>query len=163
MRAAHAKVAAPIDITRYAPRPHCPHRNIEALRSAADGYRSPARLYVQEELDRGRGWMRSWADPARTGRSSRQREPRDQGVQNDPVCAASVGPEENIAQRIAKPVSNPALRQVVAAVMDHVAALAKASQIAKPIVCWVIVDMRGSQDHAGRAHLNGFHERGPAG
>jgi len=163
MHAVPGGSGARIDTARYATEAALSAQEYRGAQEHRRRYRSPARLDVQEELDRGRGWMRSWADPARTGRSSRQREPRDQGVQNDPVCAASVGPEENIAQRIAKPVSNPALRQVVAAVMDHVAALAKASQIAKPIVCWVIVDMRGSQDHAGRAHLNGFHERGPAG
>jgi hypothetical protein len=60
-----------------------------------------------------------------------------------PVGRASVGSEEDIPHRVAKPVGNPALRQVMAAILDHVTALAEVSQIAEPIVFRVFVEMRG--------------------
>jgi len=97
MHAVPGGSGARIDTARYATEAALSAQEYRGAQEHRRRYRSPARLDVQEELDRGRGWMRSWADPARTGRSSRRREPRDQSVQNDPVCAVSVGPEENVA------------------------------------------------------------------
>src|SRR6185312_15444857 len=71
--------------------------------------------------------------------------------------------EKDVAQCIAQPVGDPALRQMVIAVVDHVAALAEAAQIAQPVVLRVVVEMRGGQDYPRRAHLDRLDERRPAG
>ena len=49
------------------------------------------------------------------------------------------------------------------AVVDHVAALAQALEIAQPVVAGVMVEMRCRQDHAGLPDLQRFHEIGPSG
>jgi hypothetical protein len=74
----------------------------------------------------------------------------------------SVGPEKDIAERIAQPVGDPALCQMMVAVMDHMAALAEAPQIAQPVVLRVVVEMRDGQGHPRRAHLDRLDERGLA-
>ena len=51
---------------------------------------------------------------------------------------------------------------MVRAIVDHVAALAQALQIAPPVVTRVVVEVRRSQDHAGVPDLRGFDEIGPA-
>ena len=123
----------------------------------------PARVDVQQKLQRGRGPGPCRTSPAHHGRRRGRRELRDQQGQDEPVRPASVGPEKDIAQRIAQPVGDPALRQMVVPVVDHVAALAEAPQIAQPVVLRVVVEMRGGQDHPRRAHLDRLDERGPAG
>jgi hypothetical protein len=117
------------------------------------------RADVQYELDRGPGSGPHRTRSVRAPQPSGRREPRHQHAQDEPIHAASVGSEENIAQHITKPAGDPTLRQVIAAVLDHVAALAKAPQIAEPVVRRVIVEMGGGEDHARRAYLDGLHER----
>jgi hypothetical protein len=45
---------------------------------------------------------------------------------------------------------------MVRAIVDHVAALAQALQIAPPVVTRVVVEVRRSQDHAGVPDLRGL-------
>ena len=78
------------------------------------------------------------------------------------LCKNCIGAEEEIAERTAQKVSDPPLRQMVRAIVDHVAALAQALQIAPPVVTRVVVEVRRSQDHAGVPDLRGFDEIGPA-
>jgi hypothetical protein len=52
------------------------------------------------------------------------------------------GLEKDIAERIVQPAGDPALRQMVVAVLNHVTALAEAPRIAQPIVLRLVVEMR---------------------
>jgi hypothetical protein len=54
-----------------------------------------------------------------------------------------VGAEEEIAQGIASPVGDPTLPQVVGAVVQQVAALAQAAQIAQPVVARIMIEVGG--------------------
>src|SRR5271163_237112 len=52
---------------------------------------------------------------------------------------------------------------MVRAIVDQVAALAQALEIAQPIIARVMIEVRRSQDHAGLTDLRRFHEIGPSG
>ena len=73
-----------------------------------------------------------------------------------------VRPEKQIAEGAAQQISEPSLRQMVRAIVDHVAALAQALQIAPPVVTRVVVKVGRSQNDAGVPDLSGFDEIGPA-
>ena len=47
--------------------------------------------------------------------------------------------------------------------MDHVAALAQALEIARPVIARVMIEVRRGQDHAGLPDLRRFHQIGPTG
>jgi hypothetical protein len=55
---------------------------------------------------------------------------------------------------MATPVGNPALSKMIRPVMDHVAALAKALQIAQPIVGGIMIQVRSGQHNARGASGN---------
>ena len=61
-----------------------------------------------------------------------------------------IWPGEQVAQRQAQPVGDPSLGKVVWPVVQHVAALAKALEVARVIVRRVMVKMRGRQHDPGR-------------
>ena len=67
-----------------------------------------------------------------------------------PLCRRA---EEQITKRAAQQVSDPPLRHMVWPVANHVAALAKALQIAPPIIARVVIQMRCRQYDAGLSHL----------
>ena len=77
-----------------------------------------------------------------------------------------VGTEEQIAEGAAQQVGDPPLCQVVRPVVDHVASLAKAFQVARPIVGRVMVEVRcGEHDtgvRAGRPSMSGGGPAAPA-
>jgi hypothetical protein len=50
---------------------------------------------------------------------------------------------------------------MVRAIVDHVAALAEALEIAQPIIAWVVIKVRCSQDDPRFPHLRCFLEIGP--
>ena len=52
---------------------------------------------------------------------------------------------------------------MVRPIMDHMAALAQAPEIAQPVVARIVIEMRRGQDHPGVPDLHGFHEIGPSG
>jgi hypothetical protein len=58
-------------------------------------------------------------------------------------------------------VGDPSLRQVVRAIVDHMAALAQALQIAQPVVARVVIEVDGGQPHACVPNLCYFDEIGP--
>lgn len=74
-----------------------------------------------------------------------------------------VRPEEQVTQGTAEEVSDPALRQVVRAVVDHVATLTKAAQIAQPVVGRIVIEVRGGEHDARRPHPHHLFQVGPAG
>ena len=86
------------------------------------------------------------------------------GARSVPVLhqPSRVRPEEQIAERAAQQISEPPLRQMVRAIVDHVAALAQALQIAPPVVTRVVVEVGCSKNNAGVPDLSGFDEIGPA-
>src|SRR5271154_138601 len=82
---------------------------------------------------------------------------------NKPSLGPAVRTEEQIAKCAPQQIGNPPLRQVVRAIVDHVAALAQALEIALPVVARVVVKVCGGQDHTGLPRLRRLHEVGPAG
>jgi hypothetical protein len=52
---------------------------------------------------------------------------------------------------------------MVRAVVDQVAPLAEAFQVAQPVVARIMIEMRGGEDDTGLPHLHGFLEIWPAG
>jgi hypothetical protein len=53
-----------------------------------------------------------------------------------------IGAKEQIAQRPPQQVSDPPLRQMVRAIVDEVAALAQAVEIAQPVITRIMIDVR---------------------
>ena len=73
-----------------------------------------------------------------------------------------VGAKEQVSGRPTPPVSDPALVEVVRAVVQEVAALAQAPQIGEPVVGRVVVQVGRGQHHAGDAQPRRFQQGGPA-
>ena len=73
-----------------------------------------------------------------------------------------VAPQEQVARGIAQPVGDPALRQVVRPVMQHVAALAERAQVGEAVVTGVAVQMGSSQYDAGGPKPCHLDQVGPA-
>ena len=71
--------------------------------------------------------------------------------------------KEQIADGHTPSVSNPALRQVVRPVVQHVAALTERAEVLQPVVGRVAVKMRRSEHDTGHPELGGFHKIGPPG
>ena len=63
--------------------------------------------------------------------------------------SGGVRAEEQVAERPAQQVSDPPPRLMVRPVVDQVAALAKALQIARPIVTRVVIEVGGCEDDTG--------------
>jgi hypothetical protein len=53
-------------------------------------------------------------------------------------------------------IRDPPACPMVQTIVDQVAALAEAPEVAQPVVARVMVQMRRRQDHPGPAHLHGF-------
>jgi hypothetical protein len=49
-------------------------------------------------------------------------------------CGSVVGAKEQVAERAPKQIGDPPLHQMVRAIVDHVAALAQALEIALPVL-----------------------------
>ena len=68
------------------------------------------------------------------------------------LCAArGIGTEEQIPERPPQQIRDPSSRQMVRAIMDHMAALAEAFQVALTVVARIMIEMRRRQDDAGLA------------
>jgi len=67
-----------------------------------------------------------------------------------PSAEFRIGPEEQVAQRLAHPVGEPAPAAMFVAVMQHVAALAEGLEVATAVIAGVVVEVGGSQEHFGR-------------
>ena len=100
-------------------RPRIPAENAIRLRTR------PAEAGERPRIGPGSHRTRRACDTQASGR----RELRHQHGQDGPVRSASTGPEKDVAKRTAQPVGDPALRQTVVAVVDHVAALAQRDKI----------------------------------
>jgi hypothetical protein len=73
-----------------------------------------------------------------------------------------VRPEEQIAEGATQEIGDPPLRQMMRPIVDHVATLAQALEIAQAVIARVMIEMRCGQDDAGLPYLCRFHEIGPA-
>jgi len=71
--------------------------------------------------------------------------------------------EEEIADRRAPAVSDPALRQMVRTIVQHVAALAERAEILWPIVGRIAVQVRRREHDARHPKPSRLHKVGPAG
>lgn len=71
--------------------------------------------------------------------------------------------KEQIAQSAAEKIGDPPLSQMMRTVMNYVAALAKASQVAKPIIGWVMVKMRRGEKNSRCLHAGKLFQIRPAG
>ena len=74
-----------------------------------------------------------------------------------------VGTEEQITEGAPQQVGDPPLCQVVRPVVDQVAALAKALQVTRPIVCRVVIEVRRGEDDARVANAGRLLDVRPAG
>ena len=63
--------------------------------------------------------------------------------------AGGIGTEEQIPERPTQPIRDPSAGQMVRMIMDHVAALTEAFQVALPVVARIMIEMRRRQDDAG--------------
>ena len=81
--------------------------------------------------------------------------------QRDDQCR--IRSEEKIADGHTPPVSDPALREVVRPVVQHVAALTKRAQIRQPVVRRVAIKVRRREHDTRLAKLSCFHKIRPAG
>jgi hypothetical protein len=71
--------------------------------------------------------------------------------------------KEEIAERRAPAVSDPALRQMVRSIVQHVTALTERAQILSPIVGRIAVQMRRCEHDAGHPNARRLHKVRPAG
>ena len=69
---------------------------------------------------------------------------------------APVRSGEQVARPAAQPVGDPALGEVLWPVVQHVAALAQAPQVARAVVGRVVAEMSGSQHHPGHTLPGGL-------
>ena len=69
--------------------------------------------------------------------------------------------EEKIANGHTPPVSDPALRQVVRPVVQHVAALTERTEVLQQVVGRVAIKMRRGEHDPGHPELGGFHKIWP--
>jgi len=76
----------------------------------------------------------------------------------DPVWS-----EKQIAAGAAEEVGDPALRQVMRTIVQHVAALTEAAQIAQSVVGRIVIQVRGGEHDARRPHPPRLFEVGPSG
>ena len=67
-----------------------------------------------------------------------------------------------MAERAPKHIADPPLHQVVRAIVDHVAALAQALEIALSVVARVVIEVCRGQNHTGVPGLRRFDEIRPA-
>ena len=63
--------------------------------------------------------------------------------------AGGIGTKEQIPERPTQPIRDPSAGQMVRTIMDHVAALTQAFQVALPVVARIMIEMRRRQDDAG--------------
>ena len=71
--------------------------------------------------------------------------------------------QEEIAEGLAPAVGDPALRQMLWPVMQHVAALTEGAQVGQPVVGRIAVEMRRRQHDACSSQACCLHEIGPPG
>jgi hypothetical protein len=71
--------------------------------------------------------------------------------------------EEKIAVCQTPPVGDPALRQVMRPIVQHVAALAEGAEVLQPVVGRIAVQVRGCEHDAGHPKPSCLHKVGPPG
>ena len=64
---------------------------------------------------------------------------------------AFIGSEEQVGQGVAASIGDPALRQMMRPIVQHVAALTEGPQVGEPVVGRIAVEMGGGEHDAGSA------------